>query len=327
MEVVGVTGANGFVGSHVVEALVRQGYRVRVLVRKTSKLDWLKDLPVEFCQGELLDPASLDRFVRGLDYLVHAAAITAHPDPDAIYQANVEGTRLLLEAVRTNGIPLKRLVFISSQEAVGVNPDRSAPVDETTEARPITAYGKSKIMAENLLRSGRYDIPWVILRPSPVFGTREKDWLILFQLAAKRIKPVPFFSARLSMIYVADLVDAVILSLHAAGANGQTYFIANPDSITWTGGLNRLGKQFPSPLLFIPLTRWLLTLVVRMVAACSTLFGFRTILNLDKLRLLTASNLVVDTRKAERELGFRAKTSLEDGFAATGRWYRDHGWI
>ena len=171
-----VTGGTGFVGSHIVRALLERDRAVRCLVRPQSRRDNLAGLPVEIVEGDLTDAASLARAVAGVDTLYHVAADYRlwAKDPNELYRANVGGTHLLLEAAAAARV--RRVVYTSSVAALGLNPDGS-PANETTPVvrdRIIGHYKKSKYDAERVAEAwARRGLPVVVVSPSTPIGERD----------------------------------------------------------------------------------------------------------------------------------------------------------
>ena len=207
-----VTGASGFIGSHLVEALLARGARVRVLLRKSSSREWLSGLQIESVIGDLFSPAPLREAVRDVDYIYHSAGVTKARTPAEYFKGNTLGTKNLLAAVREINPGLKRFVQISSQAAVGPSPS-STPIDETVVAHPITNYGRSKWAAEEECHAQASAFPITIVRPPVVFGPRDKDVFEFFRTVSRGLQPMVGFSDKqVSMVHVADLVRGFILA-------------------------------------------------------------------------------------------------------------------
>lgn len=170
-----VTGANGFIGSHLVRKLLDEGYEIRGLVRSTSDLRSLEGLPISLFIGDVRDRVTLEEPVRGVDYVFHLAAELMVASADAFLAANTRGTRNLLEVTRQEaGDDFKRFLFASSQAAAGPAPDRN-PLGESVAPDPISWYGTSKMRAEEIVREDAGDIPTTIVRPASVYGERERE--------------------------------------------------------------------------------------------------------------------------------------------------------
>ena len=225
-----VTGASGFIGSFVVEEALKRGFETWAAVRKGSSRRYLQDGRIRFIELDLDDPDGLRGRLAGIgfDYVVHAAGATKCLDAADFFRINTQGTKNLAAAVADTCPELKRFVFISSLSVLG--PVReTAPYTDMTAAdtpRPDTAYGRSKLEAERIL-DGMQGFPFIVLRPTGVYGPREKDYFMM----AESIKKHVDFAAGLrpqdlTFIYVKDLVGAVFLALER-GNIGSRYLLCD----------------------------------------------------------------------------------------------------
>jgi nucleoside-diphosphate-sugar epimerase len=222
-----LTGATGFVGSHVAEALVRSGFRVRCAIRATSDVRWLRGLPVESVETTTIDlssAAAVDESVRGATHVVHAAGITRASSETDYFSVNADVTQIVADAaVRAS---VKRFVLISSLAARG--PDGSGG--------PSSAYGASKLESERRLRavveSGGSLEPRV-LRPGGVYGPRDKELLPLFQVARTGFVPVPRGVGRLQPVYASDVAAAVLQALDVEWSADGPFHLGGPEVHTW----------------------------------------------------------------------------------------------
>ena len=314
-----VTGANGFIGSHLVRALLRRGYDVRCLVRSTSDLASLAGAPVALHIGDLRDPSSLDISTKDVDYIYHLAAELMVTSEAAFAAANTDGTRNMLEAASRNASgTLKRFLFTSSQAAVGPGND-STPLDETVAPKPISWYGTSKMKAEEIANEWAARLPVTIVRPPAVYGERERDLSRTFGIIANRLQPkLGVKKKHLSMVYVGDLVEGMVMAAESADAKGQTYFLSSPEAltdvaVTRTTG-EAMGKKAGLPLLTPHL---LLRLAAPLAELAYHFTGNRPAITRDKAREVSQLFWVADPTKAKRDFGWEAKHSLLEGMKKT----------
>jgi len=322
-----VTGATGFIGSHLVELLLSRAHTVRVLLRKTSSLEWLKGLPIELFYGDLFDMEAMQKAVSGVDYVYHSAGLTKAKTAEGYYRANQEGTRNLLNAALAQAPRIRRFVHISSQAAAGPSPT-SAPITEDFPANPLTTYGKSKLKAEQEVLEVASRIPVTICRPPAVYGPRDKDIFEFFNTYKRGLQPIVGFSEKfVSLVHVTDLVRGFVLAGESEKARGQTYFISSERAYGWkeVGEVTRaaMGRgairvRIPEPLVY----------VISAFAEIGAKFSPKpALINLEKARDMVQDYWTCDSSKATRDFGYRQEISLVDGIRGTVEWYREQGWL
>jgi len=322
-----ITGATGFIGSHLADRLHAKGYTLRCLVRPTSDLHWIRHLPVEYIYGDLFDERALTSAVRDVDYVYHVAGLTKARTPEEYFKGNHDATSNILAVVRSNHSKLRRFIHVSSQAAVGPSP-RGAVVNEESLYHPITTYGKSKMAAEKECLNAMKEFPLTIVRPPAVYGPRDKDIFEFFNTMNKRLQPMIGFNEKtVSLIHVSDLVDGIIQAgEHSSGA-GQTYFISSERFYTWreVGGVTSriLGKK--ALRINVP------EFAVYMIGGISELYSLITrkavLINLEKAKDIVQDAWTCSVEKAVRELGFHQQISLEEGIKETVAWYKSNGWL
>ena len=321
-----VTGASGFVGSHIVDELLRRGARVRCLLRSTSSRQWLEGKPVEVAEGDVCHPEGLDAAVQGADWIVHAAGLTRAKDAAEFHRANALGTELILgAALRTSPAP-RRFLYISSQAVAG--PSRNgAPVTEDLEPRPVSAYGSAKLEGEILVMGAADRIPVVSIRPPVVYGPREKELLRYFRTVKRHILPRLPGTRRFSLVYAVDLARAVGEALTQDRAVGKVYFVGGPDLVSYeeTGAqIARALKTWAVPV-SIP------GFVLQAAGLAGELAGALTrrppFLSREKIQEITTGDWILSSQRIRSELGWSPAMSLEQGLRETARWYREAGWV
>ena len=326
-----VTGATGFVGSHLVDRLLEHGGRVRALVRRTSNMRWLEGKPIERAHADLLDPDGLRRAMEGVTDVLHFGGRIRARAAHEFFEDNADGTAALAAAYRDAGESGGVFLYCSSLAACGPAPDEPrAPfphVREDDPPRPMSVYGRSKLEGERRLERLRGRARTVILRPPAVYGPRDEAILKLMRWAERGWFPVPARpGATFSLIHVYDLVDATIAALEHASADG-IYTVSDGEAHRWedVGGViaRTLGKRLRSFRIPIPLA-WL-------AAACAqfsaTLGGAAPLVSFDKVREMRARCWVCLPEKATRDFGFRPRVRAAEGLGETIRWYRAQGWL
>lgn len=315
-----ITGATGFVGSHLVEAVAHRGLTARALVRETSDTAHLRRHGIEAVTGSLADVESLRRALGDASTVVHLAAATRALSPTEFHRVNAEGTERLLDAMGTG----RRLVYLSSLAAVG--PATGRPVRPEDEPRPITAYGRSKLAGERAALN-RPGIEAAVVRPPAVYGARDRDLLTFFRFARMGVLPSAGPPDReVQMIYAPDLADAILAAAGTSGATG-VYHAAEPTRYTWSRVLEMVGEAVGRPAVRVRVPAVAVRSAAAISEAVARVTGRPVIFDRDKARELLAPGWTCETEYARRELGFEAAVPLAEGLAETVAWYRAYGWL
>ena len=327
-----ITGASGFIGSFIVEEALRRGFETWAAMRKSSSKAYLQDERIHFIKLNLNSKEQLVEQLKGkdFDYVVHAAGVTKCLNKADFHRINTEGTKNLAEALLEVKMPLKRFVFVSSLSVFGAIKERM-PYDEIRESdtpQPNTAYGRSKLAAEQYLDSVGSRLPYIILRPTGVYGPREKDYFIM----AMSIKQHSDFAVGyqrqdITFVYVTDVVQAIFLALEK-GENGRKYFLSDGEVYQSTTFSDLIHEELGRPW-WIRITApvWVLRIVTFFGEYVGRITGKVTALNNDKYNILKQRNWRCDIEPACRELGYEPKVQLKEGVKTTIKWYKDHGWL
>ncbi len=329
-----VTGATGFIGSHLVEALAGRGYSVKCLVRSSSDLRWIETLlsptkitnfpgasSVELYYGDCLDINSLRGAVKECDYVFHLAGLTKSGDEENFFRVNVKGTENLVNALIKRGGRLKRLVFLSSLAAVGPSPN-GTPVTERTEPRPVSFYGKSKLEAEGVVYNARDKIPVTIIRPPAVYGPRDRDFHMLFKMIKRGIFPY-WGKTVYSLVYVDDLINGILFSVENEVAAGKLYFISDSNVYTNEDIASEIARTFERSFIKLRIPK----AVMPLFAGISERLIKGGIINRDKIRELDHPYWLCDSTLATQELGYKSTVTLKEGMKWTADWYRINRWL
>ena len=323
-----LTGASGFVGSHILESLVRRGISTAVLLRQSSKRDFILPLldRIQIRTGSLGEPSSLEQALAGVTHVIHCAGLTHVRYPQEYYEGNYIGTRTMVAAVNQQSGSIKRMVYISSLAAVGPS-RRGAPVTENSHANPVSLYGLSKLKAEQEVTT-RCATDYVIVRPPAVYGPRDDGFLSLFQSVTYHIKP--FFLGgikEMSFVYVQDLAEAVVKVLLHPAAGGKTYFVSGREVVSPAGFLDVIAHAMGVRAFSFPVPVHLMWPVCVVQELGARVRNKPVILNRQKYAEFRAAAWVCDPSRIEHELGITCPTSLKDGVLQTVQWYREHGWL
>ena len=352
-----ITGASGFIGSFIVEEALRRGMDTWAAVRGSSSKQFLKDERINFIELDLSDCERLKEQLRGhqFDYVVHAAGVTKCLHKDDFFRVNTEGTKNLVNALLDLQMPLKRFVYISSLSIYGAIREKQPyeAIREDDTPQPNTNYGRSKLEAEQFLDSLNHhpsqttapaletteapsgavggantSFPFVVLRPTGVYGPRERDYFLM----AKSIKQhsdfaVGFKRQDITFVYVQDVVQAVFLACDH-GQTGRKYFLSDGEVYQSTTFSDLIREELGHPW-WIRITApvWVLRVVTAIGDRIGHITGKISALNNDKYHILKQRNWRCDIQPAIDELGYKPEYNLQKGVPLTIKWYKENGWL
>lgn len=326
-EIAVVTGANGFVGSHLVDTLLSKGLKVRCIVRKSSSLKWLDKKNIEIFDSGLFDKEGLREAFNGANYIYHVAGVVKSKTKEGYFKGNVETTRNLLEVAIENSTTIKRFLVVSSQTVSGPSTD-GHPVNEETRCNPITTYGRSKLEEEKLVLSYKDRLPITICRAPAVYGERDTEIFIYFRTFSKGLTTtIGFNKKELSLIHAVDLVEGFYLAAMSEKAKGEIYFIGSEKFYTWQE-INSITSKILNKKPIIIKVPHFLVYTIASVAQFFAMFSSKpATLNIEKAKDITQQYWTCDTSKAMKDFGYRQKISIEDGIKRTCDWYKQMKWI
>jgi nucleoside-diphosphate-sugar epimerase len=308
------------------EYLLAKGHRVVCLVRETSDLTNLQELDVELRYGEITEPESLLPALKQVEYVYHFAGKTKARSEKEYMQINGAGCGHLAQAC-VNSPSVKMLLYCSSLAAIGPQRD-SRYINENQASKPITAYGRSKLLGETLIREiCSNKLPWVIIRPTAIYGPKDKDIFLYFKVIDKGWKVLLSGSDRVvSLIYVRDLAELCWLAA-TKGAPFEIYMASDGEGYTWELLSEEIARILGKKAMKIVVPLWVTAPSALMWELFGKLRGSAVTLNREKVRELRAKGWVVDMNKSEQKLGFKAKYTLTEGLKETALWYRAKGWL
>lgn len=318
-----VTGGTGFVGCHLIEALVGRGAEVTALVRSPAKAAarGFDRLGVRSVAGDLDDEGALAEAAAGQDVVFHVAGAIRARDEAGFLRVNRDGTERLVRAAAG----VSRFVLVSTLAAAGpTEPGR--PLPEEAPPRPVTAYGRSKLAGEEVVRASR--LAWTILRPPTVYGPWDTEMLKVFRLA--RLGVAPLFGdggQEITMVYAPDFAEALLAAAASERTVGRTYNASHPDTLTTRELVLAIGRAVGRRVRTFPLPEWLSRGVLTLTAAAARVAGRATVLTPDKANEFFQPAWLGDPAPLERDTGWRAAHDLAAGLAETAAWYREQGWL
>lgn len=305
-----VTGATGFVGSHLVDQLLHEGWNIRCTLRRTSDLKWLNGKPFERFEADLRTGDHLERACEGVDTVFHVAGVTRAPNPAKYRAGNWLATKRMVEAAVRAGV--RRFVHVSSLAASG--PQRDGRVaDESQPEHPVSIYGRSKLEGEReaLARSDQMAV--TVVRPPPVYGPRDVAFTPIFSLMARGLRLCVGGQARFSLIHIRDLVEGIVALAGSDRTHGKAYFLAHDESLSMdelSQVVHRVSGRRSSVRLSFSND------VVRGLARlCEYLPGAP--LSYDRATEMTQAGWVCSAERARRDAGFVARIGHEEGIRGT----------
>ncbi len=324
-----VTGATGFLGSHVAADLVGRGHDVVCTVRQTSDTRFLEQLGVERRVAPMEDEAALGAALAGVDAVVHCAGVIKARTYEDFERVHSGGTLTLARAAKRHAPGLKRFVHISTAGVMGASAKGARHV-ETDTPSPATPYSRSKLAGERALLELAAELPITVLRPPAIYGPRDDEIFAFFQMVKWTRLALRFGGAMksVSMVYAEDCADACTRAIEADVPSGSVYFLEDGGVYTFEDMAHAIAAGFDVTLLGAPA---LPEGVVRAAAVGSELFGKLSgkvmIFTRDKLPELLMEHFAVDSARAQRDLGWTPRVSFPEGAKRTAAWYVENGWL
>ncbi len=317
-----VTGATGFIGSHLVQSLVEENWDVSCLIRSKSRTEYLRKFPVRFIEGSASDINSLGKAVKGQDYVFHLAG-RIRPASRTVYDiANHQLTRNLIQACLRKNPSLKRFVYVSSISAAG--PSLPNVYSEENQApSPVSEYGRTKLKGEEAVREVWDLIPATIIRPPNVYGPRQQETEHLIKLISTRI--VPLLKRKketTSLIYVMDLIQGILQAALSPKTKNQVYYLTDGKGYSWRKIILTVKKVVLGESFFFPLPEELISFAAWLVDIFKKTRLIKSYFGQKLWRAMTQTPWLFSSSKAEKDFCFRARYSLEKGIKETVGYYQ-----
>lgn len=313
-----ITGASGFIGSFLVEEALNRGMEVWAAVRKGSSMRYLRDERIHKVELDLSSVSQMQEALSALriDYVVHAAGATKALRLEDFYKVNTQGTQNLVRALETSNPSLQRLIFISSLSVMGAVREQQpyTEIQDTDTPRPNTAYGKSKLAAEEWLKKECH-LPFTILRPTGVYGPREKDYMLMADSIRKGLDTAVGYKRQdLTFVFVKDVVQAVFKSMKSPNTIGSAYFLSDGEVYSSRDFSDLIiGEMGKKHVLRITFPLWVLRLVCAVSDAWMHVSGKLSTLNNDHYNILKQRNWRCDITPAQRDFGYAPEWKLPEG--------------
>jgi len=329
-----ITGSSGFIGSFLVEEALKRDLTVYAGIRKSSSRLYLQDPRIRFAVLDFTDKSRIKEFLldqkqKGInfDYIIHNAGLTKAKKKVDFYRVNYIFTRHFIEALKETGaVPLK-FVYISSLAAYGPGDSVSMkPVMLNDTPKPVDEYGKSKLEAEKYIASLN-DFPWLIIRPSGVYGPREKDYFVYFKTINRGMEPYIGFKPQiLTFIYVRDLVR-LILDATVSEISGRSYFVTDGKHYNSREFAAITKKHLQKKTLSFALPSGLVGGIALLLEKLFSLTGKMPTLNKDKFNIMKSANWTCQVDVLQKDFSFNAEYDLDKGVKEALEWYKKEGWL
>lgn len=327
-----VTGASGFIGSALIEEGLRRGHQMVAGIRKTSSRKYLADDRIQFLDLDFSDQAKLrlqladfSKIHGRFDGIIHNAGITKAKRIQDYFTVNFQYTKNLVDALIQNGDIPDKFIYMSSLAAKGPGMT-DAPISHADESRPVTSYGKSKLESENYLKTLN-NFPYIIIRPTAVYGPRDKDIFILLKMLNRNFEAyIGFGRQALSFIFIKDLTKAIFLALESI--HKQREYLVSDGSFYDSKTFNSIAKKhLKKKTISVTVPTAILKPIAYTTETIASMFGTIAVFNRERLREFEARNWTVDTEPLKNETGFKADYDLEKGLKETIDWYKMNGWL
>lgn len=326
-----ITGASGFVGSHLVVEVSLLGWEIHAAVRKSSDIAHIKQYVNKFVYLDQQDQHKVQALLQAecYDYIIHAAAMTKAKSDEELHKINVGNTENILQAAFSIPIPPKRVVFVSSLAALGpISYDNESSIAEDFDYHPVTAYGRSKRDAELMIKERFSMKPITVFRPTAVYGPREKDLFLLFEALHKGIDPyIGREAQKLSFVYVKDLVNVLVLGCTIKQKNLQFYNISDGFVYSRYAMADMYKNIFSKKPLRLHIPYSIVSIIARVSQFLYKNSSKTPTVYPERLGELTARNWSCDIGKAVKNLGYHPKYNLEKGLSETLLWYKQNNWL
>ena len=318
-----VTGAAGFIGSHLCETLINNGSKVVGLIGPTCDTRWIENLDMTLIRGDLADKISLMRAVRGINLVYHLAGIVGGSKCEKIFKTNYEGTKNLVDACLENGANIDRFLFVSSHAVMGPT-QKDKLYNEDMECQPVSDYGKSKLMAEQYLQSINGRLPHTIVRLPIVFGPRSfRGFFSVYKLLKKRLH-FNFGKGESNVGYILDMVDGMIDASQSQNAIGKAYFLGDKKTYSLNEMFDAIQKAVGKKAVKIKVPYFIAYLFAASSELYAKMNGSQVLLYRKDFKYPFWR---MDVSKAEKDFGFKTKIPFEEGLKITADWYKENGFL
>ncbi|MDD2523304.1 MAG: NAD(P)-dependent oxidoreductase [Endomicrobiia bacterium] len=317
-----LTGASGFVGSHILEELSVNDHEIVSIVRKTSNLKWIDNSQVILKYGSLDDEKFLQEVVQDVDVVIHCAGVVRALNWNIYNNINVLGTKKLVQSVLKNNSKLKKFIFISSQAAMGPSYSETPKLLSEKEI-PVSDYGKSKLLAEAEVKALTGKVPYTILRPSSVYGPRDKDIFTFFSMVNKHIQPKTYSKHLIQLVFVKDIAKLITVILNNSNTNDKTYYLSDGQIYSWQDVSKAISLAANIKTVPVPIFDFIFKVVGNIYEIIGNITNKPQVLNKQKIIEMLQTYWIADNSQILRDVNFEFE-KLENGAKITYNWYLEN---
>ena len=314
-----VTGATGFVGSHIVEELISKNHEIIATVRKSSNLKWIKDYPIQFEYCSLNDEEQLSKLLSEVEIVVHCAGVVRALNWDEYYKTNIEGTRNLVQTAIKNKKNLKKFIYISSQAAMGPS-STEVPKQLTEKENPVSNYGKSKLLAEQEIKKLNGIIPYTIIRPASVYGPRDKDIFIFFNLVKHHLKLNTYNKKFIQLVFLKYIAKVISNVIKNENTYNKTYYLCDSNIYKWKSVAATIADTNNIKTIPIMLFDFIFKSVAFFYELVAKITKKPQVLSKEKIVEMLQTYWIADNSNIIKDTDFEF-VKLENGAKITYNWY------
>ncbi len=321
-----LTGATGFIGSHLLDKLISSGADVTCFVRGNSSLKWLEGKKCRIERVDFLVEDSIARHLADAEYIFHIAGVIRGKTDQEFYTGNHITTRNLVHWTCKHSSRIKRFIQFSSLAVTGPSLD-GIPVNESSPKRPVSIYGVSKMLAEQEVLKMRDRLPVTIIRPPIVYGIRDSALEMFYKLVAKGFLPLLGSRKYFSIVHVDDLLSGTLELLRHEAAKGEVYFISDPSQYSFDELASSVSRSLGKKPLRIRIGDYMILMMGSFFTSVLKPLGINSIFSRDKAVEICQKYWTCSSKKIEEHIGFKAKIDLQSGMRDTIKWYLKQGVI
>jgi dihydroflavonol-4-reductase len=322
-----VTGANGFIGSHLVGQLLASGCKVHGLVRETSNLKWIDASKVYLHRVDLSRPDFKVPALEELDYVFHCAGLTKSKSRYGFFQVNANACSNFYEQCHKRGSRIKSIIHLSSLAATGPSPQGSL-VDEVTPCKPVTFYGQSKLAGEEIALQYSQSIPLAVIRPPVVYGPREENFFTFIKLIQKGWGlQIGRAGKELALIYVSDLVEAMLTASDPSKQKGSSYFVTDGHVYVWEQIAKECARIMNVRVKTLKVPEAVLVPVALFFEALSSFSSRPALFDRQRMIDIRQSSWSASSEKFFKEFDFTPQYELNRGLTETINWCQQEKWL